>query len=159
MTTTHTPYDIALPESELKTVAAQLQAELVDLIGLALIAKQAHWNVAGPNFRPVHLQLDEIIEDLRNWSDTVAERLSTIGILPDGRPGTVAGTATLGEMPAGEIRDDDAIRLFSDYLREFAARSRERAEHSVADPVSQAILQEVIGGVEKHQWMLRAQTR
>ena len=31
--------------------AAELQAMLVDLIDLALIGKQAHWNVVGPHFR------------------------------------------------------------------------------------------------------------
>jgi starvation-inducible DNA-binding protein len=159
MTTEQIRYHIALAGTDVKTVADELQAELVDLIALALNAKQAHWNVAGPNFRSAHLQLDEIIEDLRQWSDTVAERLSTIGVLPDGRAATVAATAALAEMPAGEIRDSDAVRLFSDYLREFAARSRERAANAAADPVSQALIQDIIGGAEKHQWMLRAQTK
>ena len=39
-----------------KTTGAVLQDSLVDLIGLALVGKQAHWNVIGPRFRSVHLQ-------------------------------------------------------------------------------------------------------
>jgi len=57
------------------TLAANLQAVLVDLIELASQGKQAHWNLVGPNFRDLHLQLDEIVESAREFSDTVAERL------------------------------------------------------------------------------------
>ena len=35
-----------------------LQAVLVDLIELSLQGKQAHWNLVGPNFRDLHLQLN-----------------------------------------------------------------------------------------------------
>ena len=36
--------------AEDRGVAAELQAALVDLIDLALIGEQAHWNIAGPHF-------------------------------------------------------------------------------------------------------------
>ena len=39
-------------------VSGLLQQNLVNLIDLALLLKQAHWNVVGPNFRSIHLQLD-----------------------------------------------------------------------------------------------------
>lgn len=159
MTTATTKHNIALSDSDLQTVASELQAELAELIDLSLNAKQAHWNVVGPNFRSVHLQLDEILADLREWSDTVAERLSTIGILPDGRSATVARTTGLSEMPAGEIKDSATVELFAGYLREFAARSRERAANASADPVSQDILHTIIAGTEQHQWMLRTQSK
>ena len=38
----------------------ELQATLLDLVDLALTGKQLHWSVVGPNFRPLHLQLDEL---------------------------------------------------------------------------------------------------
>ena len=37
-------------------VGQQLQAMLVELVDLSLLGKQLHWNVAGPLFRPLHLQ-------------------------------------------------------------------------------------------------------
>jgi starvation-inducible DNA-binding protein len=40
--------------------AAELQTVLVDLIDLGLQGKQAHWNVVGPQFRTLHLELDEV---------------------------------------------------------------------------------------------------
>lgn len=159
MTMTQTRTTTALPEGDANTVARELQAELVELIDLSLKTKQAHWNVVGPNFRPVHLQLDEIVADLRTWSDTVAERLSTIGIYPDGRAATVAKESGFRDMPVGEIKDTQVIQAFTEYLGEFAAKTRERAENASADPVSQNILEDIVEGVEKHQWMLRAQNK
>ncbi|MFJ6120357.1 ferritin-like domain-containing protein [Streptomyces sp. NPDC092129] len=38
------------------------------------MAKQAHWNVYGPRFRSVHLQLDEVVATTRGYADRIAER-------------------------------------------------------------------------------------
>jgi starvation-inducible DNA-binding protein len=70
--------------------ATELQAVLVDLIDLSLQGKQAHWNVVGPQFRALHLELDDVVESARNWADDVAERLRALGVAADGRPSVVA---------------------------------------------------------------------
>jgi DNA-binding ferritin-like protein len=51
-----------------------LQATLVELISLSLVGKQLHWNVAGPGFRELHRQLDELVVACRDLLDIVAER-------------------------------------------------------------------------------------
>ena len=68
-----------LGESEQQVAGAALQAVLVDLVDLSLVAKQAHWNLVGPRFRSIHLQLDEVVDSSRLFSDTVAERAVTLG--------------------------------------------------------------------------------
>ena len=67
-----------------------LQQALVDLTDLSLLGKQAHWNIQGSRFRALHLQLDEIVEEVRAGADDVAERLAALGGTPDGRAATVA---------------------------------------------------------------------
>src|ERR1700733_5465492 len=62
-----------------------MQSVLVDLVELSLQGKQAHWNVVGKNFRDLHLQLDEIVEAARIFSDEVAERLRAMHAIVDGR--------------------------------------------------------------------------
>ena len=52
---------------------------------LSLIGKQLHWTVVGPDFRPLHLQLDELVDSWRELSDTVAERAVALGVMPDGQ--------------------------------------------------------------------------
>src|SRR5690349_15609658 len=79
-----------LSDTDLKTVGDALQGALVDLLDLSLVAKQVHWNVVGPRFRSVHLQLDDVVDTARQHSDTVAERASAIGVNPDGRAATIA---------------------------------------------------------------------
>ena len=78
---------------------AVLQATLVDLIDLSLIAKQAHWNVVGPNFRSAHLQLDELVTAARQYVDDVAERANAIGISPNGKVKTVQESSGIPEYP------------------------------------------------------------
>ena len=67
-------------------LAANLQRLLVDLIALHLQGKQAHWNLIGHNFRDLHLQLDEIVDDAREASDTIAERMRALGASQTGEP-------------------------------------------------------------------------
>ena len=70
--------------------AMTLQPTLIDLIDLALTAKQLHWTVIGGLFAPLHALLDAVAADARDLSDTVAERLVAIGSAPDGRAVTAA---------------------------------------------------------------------
>src|SRR5258708_19832118 len=79
-----------------------LQEVLVDLVELHLQGKQAHWNVIGTNFRDLHLQLDEIVDVAREASDTIAERMRALDVVPDGRSDTVAPTTTLPAFPSGD---------------------------------------------------------
>src|SRR6185436_7556783 len=83
-------------------LSANLQKVLVDLIELHLQGKQAHWNVVGTTFRDLHLQLDELVDFAREASDTVAERMRALDVVPDGRSDTVAGSTTLAQFPAYE---------------------------------------------------------
>ena len=75
----------ALGTHQREEVGNQLQAMLVELIDLALIGKQLHWNVTGPLFRPLHEQLDELVDSWRELSDVVAERAVALGYVPDGQ--------------------------------------------------------------------------
>jgi len=142
------------------TVTSALQESLVELIDLALQAKQYHWNVVGPHFRAVHLQLDEITDAVRLWYDDVAERLTTLGVTPDGRVSTVAAGTPLAEAGAGWQRDEATVEAVAERMSMIAARLRDRAvEIGDSDLATQGILIEIGGGLEKHVWMLRAQVR
>jgi starvation-inducible DNA-binding protein len=43
------------------------------VVDLSLQGKQLHWTVVGPLFRPLHLQIDELVEAWRELADTDAE--------------------------------------------------------------------------------------
>ncbi len=147
-----------LSDSDLKTVSEALQGALVDLVDLSLVAKQIHWNVVGPRFRSVHLQLDEVVDTARLHSDTVAERASTLGVSPDGRAATVAQTSGIGAVHEGWVKDVDAVRALVDALGAVITRMRERINATGdADPVSQDIFIGITADLEKHHWMFQAE--
>jgi starvation-inducible DNA-binding protein len=148
-----------LSDADLKTVGEALRGALVDLVDLALVAKQVHWNVVGPRFRSVHLQLDEVVDTARQHSDTVAERCSAIGVTPDGRAATVAVQSAFGSVPEGWIKDVDVVRTMVDGLGAVIGRMRERIEATdQPDPVSQDILIQLTADLEKHAWMFQAES-
>lgn len=147
-----------LPDDALKTVAEALQGALLDLVDLSLAAKQIHWNVVGPRFRSIHLQLDEVVASARTHSDTVAERASALGVPPDGRAATVASGSGMGTTPAGWIKDTDAVRAMVDALGAVITRMRDRVSATgEADPISQDLFIGITADLEKHHWMFQAE--
>ena len=141
-----------------ETVVKDLQATLVELVDLALLGKQAHWNVVGAHFRSVHLELDEIVDTSRLAYDRVAERLVTIGVPADGRAETVSTTSELAPYPAGFVSSTQTVELVGAAMDTIGGRMRERiARIGDVDPVSQDILIGTLDELEKAAWMLRSQ--
>lgn len=143
-----------------KELADCLQKVLVDLIELHVQGKQAHWNVVGKNFRDLHLQLDEVVEAAREFSDEVAERMRALHATPDGRSDTVAGNTTLPEFPAGETDTAKTVDLIT--VRIEAAVGTIREVHDQVDeedPTSADILHAIIAKLEQYAWMISAENR
>ncbi len=139
-------------------VATELQVLLADLIDLSLQGKQAHWNVAGPLFQSVHVQLDDIVDDARTWADDVAERKVTIDLAAEGQHSDVAMHSRLDPLPQGYIADKEAVALMERRVAGVASRARQAAERlGELDLASQDLVIEIVRGLEKHEWMLRAQ--
>jgi starvation-inducible DNA-binding protein len=148
----------ALGAHEREETGLQLQATLVELIDLALLGKQLHWNVIGPGFRPLHLQLDELIDSWRELSDTVAERAVAIGFPPDGQSATVAADSGLAGVQRGQIEDHRVVDTLTRWLAETAERVRERTERlAELDGASEDVLIEVLRTLEQQLWMIRVQ--
>ncbi|AOR30680.1 DNA starvation/stationary phase protection protein [Streptomyces fodineus] len=147
-----------LPEQALRVTGSALQDTLVDLLGLSLIGKQAHWNIVGPRFRSIHFQLDEVVATARNFSDTVAERAAALGVPPDGRPETIAATFALPGAKDGWLRDTEVVDLMVSALREAIGRLRERiAATEKPDPVTQDLMMSITAELEKQHWMFQAE--
>ncbi|WP_395311181.1 DNA starvation/stationary phase protection protein [Mycobacterium sp. AMU20-3851] len=137
---------------------ASLQQVLVELIELHLQGKQAHWNVVGTNFRDLHLQLDELVDFAREGSDTIAERMRALQAPADGRTDTVAATTTLPQFPPYERNTAEVVDLIS--ARIHAAVDTLRAVHDgvdAEDPTTADILHQLIEGLEKLAWLIRAE--
>jgi len=139
-------------------VGEQLQATLVELVDLSLVGKQMHWTVVGPLFRPLHLQLDEMIDTWRALGDTVAERAVTIGFIPDGQSAAVAAESPSRGVLRSELEDTLVVRDLTARLAEGAERARGRIDRlGELDAATQDVLLEVVRALEEQLWMIRAQ--
>ena len=139
-----------------KSVAI-LQDILVDLIDLGLLSKQAHWNVYGPAFRPVHLELDDVVEQLLEWQDEVAERISALGGHPDGRASTVVSSSRIARLDEGPLKDADVVKAMMDRLTGLSEAISDRFGDLDDDLPSQDILIGIVAGLDKAAWFFRAQ--
>jgi starvation-inducible DNA-binding protein len=143
---------------ERKETGQQLQGTLVELVDLSLVGKQLHWNVVGPHFRPLHLQLDELIDSWRELADTVAERAVAIGFAPDAQARTVTSDSKLEGVERGPIEDHLVVSTLTRLLAQAAERIRVRMERlSELDAASEDVLVEVLRAVEQQLWMIRVQ--
>jgi starvation-inducible DNA-binding protein len=141
-----------------REVTEQLQPLLVELSDLALLAKQAHWNLEGPRFLPLHQQLDTLTDEVRGAADEVAERISALDGTPDARAATIAATTPFAEFPAGRIHDDKVVELIIERLDPVIEASRARIERlDDLDLVSQDLVIGIVAGLEKQRWMFAAQ--
>ena len=143
-----------------RALTDSLQAVLVDLIELANQGKQAHWNLVGPNFRDLHLQLDEVIEATREFSDEVAERMRALHATPDGRTQVVADTTTLEQFPGGEVLTIDTADMITARLEAAVATCRQVHDAvDEEDPTSSDLLHQIIQKLEQFAWMISAEHR
>ncbi|WFR84681.1 DNA starvation/stationary phase protection protein [Arthrobacter sp. Y-9] len=140
------------------TLAANLQAVLTDLIELHLQGKQAHWNIVGPNFRDLHLQLDVLIDLARNLSDDVAERMRALEAVPDGRSVTVEKNTSLAAFPEGLISTHDAIdRIVAAINATVGTTRKVHDQVDEEDPTSADLLHTVLEGLEQQAWLIGAE--
>jgi starvation-inducible DNA-binding protein len=135
-----------------------LQEALVELLDLGLITKQAHWNVKGVHFMPVHLELDDIYEGLVEAQDTVAERLAQIGGEPDGTSQTIAKTTPIAPLPTnGAIKSEVVIEEFTKKLKDLSNSLIAKTAEAEGDQVTQDIFGAIVAQIDKHQWFIRSQ--
>jgi starvation-inducible DNA-binding protein len=149
------------PDRARLTATSTLQKLLPELVALSLDAKQAHWNVTGPAFLPVHGLTDEIAAAARAWADRVAERAVAtgldLGFAVDARPATVAAVA--GLFPTGRVADHEAAAELIAVIDRLTATARDSlADLEQTDPVAYNLTVEILEGLDKYRWMLRAET-
>lgn len=135
-----------------------LQGRLTDLLDLSLTLKHAHWNVVGAEFLPVHRLLDEWVVAVRTMTDETAERIATLGGIPNGLPGRLAATRTWSDYELGRgLAAAHLGALDLVYDRVIRSHRETMAELTETDPVTADMLTQQTTDLEKQQWMIRAQ--
>jgi starvation-inducible DNA-binding protein len=147
-----------LDDAARQAVASRLQPLLVDLVELSLTGKQLHWNVVGDRFKPLHEHLDEVVDEYRGWSDEVAERLTAVGVAPDGRVQRVAGDSPEDPAPQSWSHQDEVVEVMTNRIEAVARRTRERLDGlGDVDLASEDLVIGILEGLEMQLWMFSAQ--
>ena len=102
-----------------KTSIALLQARLSDALDLEAQMKQAHWNVKGRDFYQLHQLFDSIHGEVEEFVDLLAERITTLGGVADGRVQTTAKTTALYEYPLQSSSGEAHLKSVAAALGQF----------------------------------------
>lgn len=141
-------------------LAENLQQLSVDMIDLHIVGKQAHWNVVGKNFRDLHLQLDEVVDAAREFSDEIAERMRAVYVTPDGRAATIAAQTSIKPFPAEEVDTGETVDLITAAIYAVAGTAR-RIHDAVdaEDPTTADMIHAILMRLEQLAWMIDAENR
>jgi starvation-inducible DNA-binding protein len=113
-----------LPEDVRLTAITLLNQQLADALDLGLQAKQAHWNVKGPQFLSLHALFDQTAETVEEFADIMAERAVQLGGLAEGTVQTVVQASRLPRYDGNLLQGADHLHAISGALARFASTAR-----------------------------------
>jgi starvation-inducible DNA-binding protein len=147
-----------LPEATRAKIVELLNARLADCKDLQTQAKQAHWNVKGPNFIALHKLFDEINADVEDYVDEIAERAVQLGGVAEGTARMVAKRSTLPEYPLTATDGRSHAEALSTALAAFGKLARKAIDESneLADLDTVDLFTEVSRGIDKWLWFVEA---
>lgn len=140
----------------MKTVDILKQA-LADTYALYLKTQNYHWNITGPNFKPLHLMLEEHYIELADAVDTIAERIRALG---DKAPASFSKYAAMTKIKEGD-ENASAEDMLADLLESHGQVVKVLKQVDVAadkhtDAGTMNMIDERIEAHQKTMWMLRA---
>ena len=149
---------IALKANAKSTVIDILNARLIDAIDLALIVKQAHWNLKGPNFIAVHEMLDPMRTAIDGHVDIIAERVAQLDGTPIGTSQGVAKSSTIEAYPTDIKKVPDHLAALAGRFATLANQVREDidATDEAGDADAADILTAFSRELDKDLWFIKS---
>jgi starvation-inducible DNA-binding protein len=146
-----------LTDKQAARLTELLQKQLSTYNDLHLTLKHIHWNVVGPNFIGVHEMIDPQVETVRGFADDVAERIAALGASPQGTPGAIIRDRSWDDYSV----DRDTVQahlaaldlVYNGVIEDIRQAIDETDE---IDQVTQDLLIDQAGNLEKFQWFVRA---
>ncbi|MDR3460807.1 MAG: DNA starvation/stationary phase protection protein Dps [Beijerinckiaceae bacterium] len=153
----HTTRNGTKPNAK-KVAIGALAKRLADGIDLALAVKQAHWNLKGPQFIGIHEMLDGFRDELDDYNDKVAERITQLGGTARGTVSAVAAESNLNPYPLDVYNIADHLAALIDRFSVYANAVREDIDTTdeAGDAGTADLFTEISRGVDKQLWFLEA---
>ena len=145
--------------SQKRVAAVQLLNDrLADLIDLQLQAKQAHWNVKGPNFIALHELFDRVAELAEGYVDTVAERITALGGRAEGTLSIVGQRTKLAAYPLEIVDGRDHVDAVSTALATVGQAVRSAIDQATefGDADTADLFTEISRDIDKYLWFVES---
>jgi starvation-inducible DNA-binding protein len=135
-----------------------LGSSVIGALDLERQAKQAHWNVRGPNFIALHELFDKVADTARTAADLSAERLTALGGEADGRVQSVASRTTLPAYPHGLNSEQAHVEQVAKAIAALSDLTRHGIDDagSWGDQVTADVLTEVTRDLDLKLWMVES---
>jgi starvation-inducible DNA-binding protein len=149
---------IDIPESTRTELVSLLNEHLAAAIDLHLQAKQAHWNVKGPNFIALHELFDKVADSAEDHADLIAERIATLGGTAEGTVAVVASRSKLSGYSLSITAGRDHVEALATALATFGRAVREAIGQSndLGDADTADLFTAVSRETDKNLWFVEA---
>lgn len=146
---------IGLPFNEAQNMAQALNRLLASYIVASQNFHALHWLIRGKDFFILHAQFDGLYTGALATIDTLAERVLTLGYMPDYTLERFLAISEIKSLPL--ISDGTAgVKAATDTLQALAHQLRQTLEIPGLDPVTVDFITGLLTAHEKTIWMFSA---
>lgn len=152
------PTRIDLPLETRQAVVDMLNGTLAATTDLRTQTKQAHWNVKGKDFYQLHLLFDEMADELEDYSDMVAERVTALAGTAMGTVRIAAGESILLEYDFDAVGGMEHVAALADRYAVYAEHLRQSIDKAdqLGDQDTNDLYVEISRTIDKRLWFLEA---
>lgn len=128
---------------------------LANLIDMALITKQAHWNLSGAGFIGVHELLDTCTDNLRDAYDTVAEFIASRDSIALGTSDFIKASSILPPYPT-DIKDvQDHVKALTSFYNNLI-NFIEDVRSDLEIDTEQNFIEDIVQMLRKDLWKVKS---
>ncbi|MEZ4815496.1 MAG: DNA starvation/stationary phase protection protein Dps [Bdellovibrionota bacterium] len=147
-----------LPEKVRKQTIDLLQGHLSNSLDISAQAKQAHWNVKGPDFIALHELFEKIAESSEKYIDLIAERIVQLGGTAEETLKAASKRTQLPDYPLNISSGHEHVNALSHSLAIYGEGIRKAVPlaNEIADVDTADLLTQVSRDVDKYLWFVEA---
>ncbi|SEA18557.1 starvation-inducible DNA-binding protein [Eubacterium aggregans] len=136
----------------------QLNQYLADSAVLYIKLHNLHWNVVGPDFKPVHEYLEGLYDTMPEILDEVAEALKMHGETPLASLKDYLAVTDLEELPSKELRSLEILPIVKGDMISMKAEADAIRSEADAEGLYDlvAMMEGHLGGYSKTIWFLES---
>lgn len=149
---------VALPAERRTKINEVLNQHLADSFDLLSQVKHAHWNVKGSDFWQLHKLFDELAEQVEEWVDEIAERVTALGGYATGTVRMAAASSTLPEFPTNITTGMDYVSAVTERVAAFTNSARKAIDETdkLGDANTADLFTEISRSADTYLYFLEA---